>query len=121
MPAEENRTDLETLWAAIFGLYSARPAIGTLGAELLGLALEAEDLIALDPTRARVHKKGRAVAARPRRAGGQEIAGSPVSTPPSPVVTDYLARIERGDLLPRRKNAGCRGHGAGAAPVRGAP
>ena len=39
------------MWAAIFELYSSRPAIGTLGAEVVGLALEAEELIARDLAR----------------------------------------------------------------------
>ncbi len=50
--AEKARAELEALWAAIFELYTARPAIGTLGAELVGLALKAEDLIGHDPTAA---------------------------------------------------------------------
>ena len=41
---------LEGVWAAIFELYSARPAIGVLGAEVVELALEAEELIARDLT-----------------------------------------------------------------------
>ncbi|QIN85496.1 hypothetical protein GBA63_22630 (plasmid) [Rubrobacter tropicus] len=53
MPAEQTRADLQALWAAIFRLYRGRPAVGTLGAEVVGLALEAEDLITLDPSRAR--------------------------------------------------------------------
>lgn len=52
-PAEETRADLERLWSAIFALYRVRPAVGTLGAEVLALALEAEDLVARDPSRAR--------------------------------------------------------------------
>lgn len=50
---EEVRSGLDALWAAIFGLYRRRPAIGSLGAEVVGLALEAEDFVARDPSRAR--------------------------------------------------------------------
>lgn len=52
-PAEETRAELDRLWAAVFGLYRVRPAVGTIGAEAIGLALEAEDLVASDPSRAR--------------------------------------------------------------------
>ena len=52
-PADETGADLERLWAATFALYRSRPAVGTLGAEVIGLALEAEDLVAHDPSRAR--------------------------------------------------------------------
>ena len=37
------------MWAGIFSLYSARPSIGTLGAEVVELALEAEELIPDNP------------------------------------------------------------------------
>ena len=46
--ASDARGALEAVWAAILELYSARPAIGVLGAEVVELALEAEELIARD-------------------------------------------------------------------------
>lgn len=46
------RAGLEALWGAIFRLYAARPAIGTAGAEVVGLALAAEDAADEDPARA---------------------------------------------------------------------
>ena len=43
------RADLEALWGAIFRLYASRPAIGTAGTEVVGLALAAEDAAGMDP------------------------------------------------------------------------
>lgn len=44
MSAEATWADLEALWAAVFGLYAARSAIGTQGVEVVDLTLAAEDL-----------------------------------------------------------------------------
>ena len=57
--ADETRADLETLWTAIFALYRSRPAVGTMGAEVVGLVLEAEDLIASGPVACTaIHRAG---------------------------------------------------------------
>lgn len=47
MDAKATWSDLEALWAAAFDLYRGRPAIGTIGAEVVDLALAAEDLLRL--------------------------------------------------------------------------
>lgn len=47
------RAELEAPWATILKLYATRPAVGTLGAEVVGLALEAEDLVKCNPSRTR--------------------------------------------------------------------
>lgn len=41
--------ELENVWAGIVALYERRPATGRAGAELVGLAFAAEDLIGRDP------------------------------------------------------------------------
>lgn len=43
--AERARAELDALWHQIFELYASRPAIGTLGAEVVGLALAAEEIV----------------------------------------------------------------------------
>lgn len=50
MGAKATWYDLEALWAAIFDRYRDRPAIGTIGAEVVSLALAAEDLLRNDET-----------------------------------------------------------------------
>ena len=73
MPAEEVRAERDRLWARVFALYRTRPAVGTLGAEVIGLALETEELIAREPAHARApiqrEGQGRRVVAGPRGAG----------------------------------------------------
>ncbi len=49
MDAKATWSDLEALWAAAFALYRGRPAIGTIGAEVVELALAAEDLRSRNP------------------------------------------------------------------------
>ena len=74
-PADETRADLERLWSAIFALYRCKPAVGTLGAEAVGLALEAEDLVASDPSRAGDDTGGPRPSAGSRGAGGLMMPG----------------------------------------------
>lgn len=50
MDAEATWADLEALWAAVFDLYRGRPAIGTIGAVVVDLALAAGDLLHHDGT-----------------------------------------------------------------------
>ena len=95
---EEVRSGLDELWAAIFGLYRSRPAIGGLGAEVVGLALEAEDFVASDPSRARakIHK-GPRTSAGPRGGVGGVIShegGAPYTS-----LAAYLDVVGRGKLL----------------------
>jgi hypothetical protein len=48
--AEDTWADLEALWTSVFDLYRGRPASGTIGAEVVDLALAAEDLLRRDET-----------------------------------------------------------------------
>ena len=47
--AGRRRAGLDALWASVFELYAFRPAVGTLGAAAVGLALAAEEVVYRNP------------------------------------------------------------------------
>ena len=49
---ERSRADLASVCDAIFALYSAGPSIGTVGAEVVELAVQAEELLPDNPEQA---------------------------------------------------------------------